>query len=94
MPYDLNGAAYDRREPEYPFWWALIFVALVVVLVASCAANTLQQTHDSLDGTLTADGSYIRWYVFTDPDTGIEYLVNDRGGCTPRLDSAGKPQLS
>lgn len=42
--------------------------------------------HDSLGPTYLHDGqSVIRWYVFTDPDTGVQYLVNDRGGTTPRL---------
>ena len=48
-------------------------------------------SHDSLGPTYLYDGqSVIRWYVFTDPDTGKQYLVNDRGGCTPRLDSNGR----
>ena len=45
--------------------------------------------HDSLAPTYTYDGEVIRWYVLTDPDTGIQYLVNDRGGATPRLDRYG-----
>ena len=46
-------------------------------------------THDSLAPTYTYDGEIIRWYVLQDPDYGIEYLVNDRGGCYPRLDPHG-----
>lgn len=46
--------------------------------------------HDSLAPTYTYDGEIIRWYVLVDPDTQIEYLVNDRGGCTPRLTKCGK----
>lgn len=45
--------------------------------------------HDSLAPTYTYDGEIIRWYVFTDPDSGVQYLVNDRGGCTPRLGTNG-----
>lgn len=45
-------------------------------------------THDSLGVNYTYNGEEIRWYVFTDPDTGEQYLVNDRGGCTPRLDKS------
>lgn len=45
--------------------------------------------HDSLAPTYTHDGEIIRWYVFTDPDSGVQYLVNDRGGCTPRLGTNG-----
>lgn len=46
-------------------------------------------THDSLTPTYTYDGEIIRWYVLVDPDFGIQYLVNDRGGCCVRLDSYG-----
>lgn len=45
--------------------------------------------HDSLAPTYTHDGEIIRWYVFTDPDSSVQYLVNDRGGCTPRLNQYG-----
>lgn len=43
-------------------------------------------THDSLTVNWTHDGEAIRWYVMTDPDTGVQYLVNDRGGCCRRED--------
>jgi len=46
-------------------------------------------THDSMTVTHTYDGQMIRWYVMTDPDTGIEYVVNDLGGTCPRLDRWG-----
>lgn len=46
-------------------------------------------THDSLAPTYTYDGEIIRWYVLVDPDSSVQYLVNDRGGCTPRLDQYG-----
>ena len=45
--------------------------------------------HDSLTANYTYDGEAIRWYVLIDPDTGVQYLVNDRGGTYPRLDSNG-----
>ena len=46
-------------------------------------------THDSLAPTYTYDGEIIRTYVFTDPDSGIQYLVTDAGGITPRLGKNG-----
>lgn len=46
-------------------------------------------THGSLVPIYTYDGEVIRWYVFVDSDTEIQYLVNDRGGCCVRLDSYG-----
>ena len=48
------------------------------------AAAAHKVTHDSLAPTYTYDGDVIRWYVLVDPDTDVEYLVNDRGGCCPR----------
>lgn len=46
-------------------------------------------THDSLAPTYTYDGQIIRTYVFTDPDSGVQYLVTDAGGITPRLGTNG-----
>ena len=40
---------------------------------------------DSLTVTYTAEGDCIKLYVIIDPDSGIEYLVSDHGGITPRL---------
>ena len=54
------------------------------------AENVGKVTHDSLAPTYTHDGEVIRWYVLVDPDTDVQYLVNDRGGCCPRLDSYGQ----
>lgn len=41
---------------------------------------------------LTAEGS--RPYVVRDKVTGCEYLVNPRGGITPRLDGIGRQVCS
>lgn len=47
-------------------------------------------THDSLGPVYTYDGEgTMRVYVFTDPDSGVQYLVNDKGGITPRLGKNG-----
>lgn len=53
------------------------------------AVPEYKPTHDSMTYSLTYDGEMIRRYVMKDPDTQIEYLVNDRGGCCPRLDNYG-----
>ena len=52
-------------------------------------ASAHKVTHDSLAPTYTYDGEVIRWYVLVDPDTDVQYLVNDRGGCCPRLNVDG-----
>ena len=41
-------------------------------------------THDSMTAIHTYDGETIRFYVMTDPDTQIQYIVNDRGGMCVR----------
>lgn len=39
--------------------------------------------------TYTYDGEMIRWYVLIDPENGVQYIVNDRGGCCPRVSYDG-----
>jgi len=41
-------------------------------------------THDSMTAVHTYNGETIRFYVMTDPDTGVQYIVNDRGGMCVR----------
>lgn len=70
---------------------ALVFAALCFAPLGCEMAKadmTPGPTHDSLGVTWTHDGEAIRWYVFEDPDTGTQYLVNDRGGCVER---GGRP---
>ena len=53
--------------------------------------STYKPTHDSLQISYTYDkDKQVRWYVFIDPDTHIEYLFNDLGGVTPRLGADGE----
>lgn len=40
--------------------------------------------HDSMCAIHTYDGETIRFYVMTDPDTQVQYIVNDRGGMCAR----------
>lgn len=107
MRRDVKYATPRTRPPrEVPVGWitALLclfiiggVIASVAVLVkqtndAATASATVTKRHDSLGPTYTHDGEIIRWYVFVDPDTQVQYLVNDRGGCTPRLDEFGNPK--
>ena len=100
---NLTGRPTPREPKAKPSNAAVIFFCSIMVLVilASLAfgllldmptkASKVQSkiAQDSLAPTYTYDGEIIRWYVLTDPDTGIQYLVNDRGGCTTRLDAYG-----
>lgn len=58
------------------------------VIEASKSANVEHLiTHDSMTAVHTYNGEAIRFYVMTDPDTGVEYIVNDRGGMCLRESS-------
>ena len=46
-------------------------------------------THDSMTITYDYRGEATRYYVMTDPDYGVQYVVNDKGGMCPRLDASG-----
>ena len=94
-----------RREPEHPSVGAVLLLAIVLFCALAGAVWVCKDMHipteaerreeahaikhDSLAPTYTHDGEVIRWYVLVDPDTSIQYLVNDRGGCCPRLDRYG-----
>lgn len=101
MRCDDPREQYDPEEErgELFLYLAIMFVlfALVLCCIGGCSRRVTAEEgqedakpvvkHDSLAPTYTYDGEIIRWYVFTDPDTDVQYLVNDRGGCTPRLTS-------
>ena len=68
---------------------AIILLALLIAF--SIAGSTVKPAgadlpkQDSLTATFTAEGDAIKLYVIIDPDSGIEYLVSDHGGITPRI---------
>ena len=68
---------------------AIILLALLIAF--SIAGSTVKPAdadlpkQDSLAATFTAEGDAIKLYVIIDPDSGIEYLVSDHGGITPRI---------
>ena len=71
-------------------WWAwCVYSETLVEEEPEPQPKVHRVTHDSLAPTCTYDGEVIRWYVLVDPDTQIQYLVNDRGGCCVRLDPYG-----
>lgn len=92
MSYKSPKPRYDT-EP-YNLWWMWAFaIVIAAAMIGSFVIaypwpeegdEGYTPTHDSLAPTYTYDGECIRWYVFTDPDTSIQYLVNDRGGCCVR----------
>lgn len=103
MAYDRYGRAKPTPRDGAPGRAVTVAVcAFVVLLLGLCAWLGVRQSpdagepvtsikrHDSLAPTYTYDGDCIRWYVLVDPDTNVQYLVNDRGGCTPRLDKFGR----
>lgn len=98
MAYDINGDAYDVREEPPLGVWIVLMLAVLLSFVAGVVSCTPKQkvpsTHDSLTASLTHDGTYIRGYVLIDPDTGVHYIVTDRGGIAPRLDKDGHLKAS
>ena len=91
-----------RTQPKkVPIGWIEAFIFILVIgglaaIIYALARQTNEAAiagpstmHSSLGGTHTYDGELIRWYVFVDPDSQVQYLVNDRGGCCPRLDGFG-----
>lgn len=101
---NYTGRPTPREKRKLPSDGTTIVFLLIVIAVLSFllvrgvaqgqtgnvqAEQEHKITHDSLAPTYTYDGEIIRWYVFTDPDSSVQYLVNDRGGCTPRLDQYG-----
>ena len=97
--YDIRRGT-KRRETDHSGCVVVVVVVLILSMLGvfcgilakqtNDAATKSRQKHDSLTATTTYDGQLIRWYVLIDPDTGMQYLVNDRGGCCPRLDADGE----
>ena len=95
--------ATPRKKParKVPIGWMTALICLFVMgLVALAGWVLFKQVNEaatagpsvkysSLGPTHTYNGETIRWYVFVDPDSQVQYLVNDRGGCCPRLDGFG-----
>lgn len=63
-----------------------LFFLFIVLGITSLSTPKVPdyKTHDSLTINYTYDGEEIRTYVMIDPDTNIQYLVNDRGGMVRR----------
>lgn len=71
----------------------LSFITVIASLLVRLYNTTRQPTsqsvykytaHDSMTVTYTYNGEAIRYYVMTDPDTQVQYIVNDRGGMCRR----------
>ena len=96
MRNDVRYATPRNRPPkDVPIGWISALVCMFIVMGLGLVVYVLVRQvndaateptirHDSMGATHTYDGETIRWYVFTDPDTQIQYLVNDRGGCCVR----------
>lgn len=101
--YDYDIRRPQRRYDSEPSGCGVALVCLLVigilVVIALVMAKQVndaavakpKQRHDSMTVNYTYDGETIRWYVMTDPDTGVQYVVNDRGGCSVRVRKDGSP---
>ena len=64
-----------------------IFIGIVVAFVMQAKEDSKAQpkmSHDSMTVVHTYNGETIRFYVMTDPDTQVQYIVSDRGGICVR----------
>ena len=55
------------------------------------APEVMREVEDTSIGSIVLrDGTVMHLYPFTDPETGVEWLLNDRGGMAPRVDTMGR----
>lgn len=55
------------------------------------APEVMREVPDNSIGSIVMrDGEVMFLYVFPDPETGVEYLINDRGGMEKRTDNTGR----
>ena len=104
MRKDTKYAMPREREQNFNARSTITVCAVVLIMFVISIATVMYlvrtdtptespskfDMHDSMTVTRTFDGEKIRWYVMTDPDTQVQYVVNDRGGCCPRLDEYGR----
>lgn len=100
--YDYDVRQPTRRKEVQMTGCGVVVVVVLMVgaLVGFCLALAYEvnkeatakpkQTHDSMTVTDTYNGEKIRYYVMIDPDTGLQYVVNDRGGMCPRYNRDGE----
>ncbi len=90
--------------PSSPYVMMLAIGLLLGILLAVLAVDVQRQVKASLDAkkpvrsgnpesplvtTYDYQGEATRYYVMVDPLTGVQYLVNDRGGMCVRSDGLG-----
>ena len=64
--------------------WAWLGQMEVIRAAQKDAERQSLLAHDSMCAVHTYDGETIRFYVMVDPDTQVQYIVNDRGGMCVR----------
>lgn len=92
MPYPSPHERQSGHWFSLLAFFTMIFTILFLAFLAVWGITELSadepapnyKTHDSLTINYTYDGEEIRTYVMIDPDTNIQYLVNDRGGMVRR----------
>ena len=57
--------------------------------MTSQESQSTNKRHDAMTCTYDNKGNRTNYYVMVDPDTGIQYVVNDKGGMCPRLRKDG-----
>lgn len=73
----------------------LSLLALFIVIVSVLGAVERAESGGSDCSSKFIERLSGKVYVFTDPDTGVQYLMYTvNGGITPRLDCTGKSMVS
>lgn len=93
--YDIRRPT-RRRDDDSLSVFASITACIIIVGVVAAVLYFLvrdlnqrakmqpKTTHDSMCAVHTYNGETIRFYVMVDPDTQVQYVVNDRGGMCVR----------
>lgn len=98
MPYKEYKNYNPRNDQDWTDFKGclIIFILVAALFIAGFGIYKLlspkqeetdilpYHTHDSMTITYTYNGESIRYYVMVDPDTNIQYIVNDRGGMCRR----------
>lgn len=97
--YDIRRGT-RRRDTDYSGCGVVVVVLLMFSLLAGFCAVLAKQTnegatavpkkrHDSLGVVYTNDGTPMYEYVFTDPDSGLQYLICPGVGQCERMNRDG-----
>lgn len=72
----------------------LVMLVAVVILASMLVVSVFACSNGQELSRPVAETEDIAVYCVTDDATGVEYLVSNKGGITPRLGALGSPVIS